>query len=153
VATITLGNAQGMQPPALHAGLNTLICRLSLSVTLSVGDIHIIGKLPHGAIPTDAVFYGGAAYIATSTGQVQKMGTSASPDMFFASATFSITPAFGVQRTTRRLGTSMQISLSDDIQPRYENVVFVGTSSTFTVGHIGDLVIEYVMPGSEFARP
>jgi len=153
VATITLGNAQGMQPPAVHVGLNTLVCRLSLSVTLSVGDIHIIGKLPHGAIPTDAVFYGGAAFVATSTGQVMKIGTSASQELFFASATFSITPAFGVQRVTRRLGTTAQISLSDDIQPRYENVVFVGTSSTFTVGHMGDLVIEYVMPGSEFARP
>lgn len=153
MATITLGNTQGLQPPALHAGLNSLVCRLSLSVTLSVGDIHIIGKLPQGAIPTDAVFYGGAAFIATSTGQVMKIGTSASPDMFFASATFSITPAFGVQRCARRLGTTMQISISDDQQPRYENVVFVGTSSTFTVGHIGDLVIEYVMPGSEFARP
>lgn len=153
MATLTLGNAQGMQAPAVHAGLNTLICRLSLSVTLSVGDIHIIGKLPQGAIPTDAVFYGGAAFIATSTGQVMKIGTSASPDMFFASATFSITPAFGVQRCARRLGSSMQVSISDDVQPRYENVVFVGTSSTFTVGHFGDLVIEYVMPGSEFARP
>lgn len=153
MATITLGNAQGLQAPGLHLGLNTLVCRLSLSVTLSVGDTHIIGKLPHGAIPTDAVFYPGAAYIATSTGQVQKIGTSASPELFFASATFSVTPAFTVQRTTRRLGTTAQISLSDDIQPRYENVVFVGTSNTFTVGHIGDLVIEYVMPGSEFARP
>ncbi len=153
MATLTLGNAQGMQAPARQQGLNTLTCRISLSVTLSVGDIHIIGKLPHGAIPCDAVFYGGAAFLATSTGQVMKIGTSASQDMFFGSATFSITPAFGVSRASRRLGTSMQISLSDDIQPRYENVVFVGTSSTFTVGHIGDLVLEYVMPGSEFARP
>jgi len=153
VATITLGNAQGLQPPAAHVGLNSLVCRLSLSVTLSVGDIHIIGRLPNGAIPTDAVFYPGAAYIATSTGQVQKIGTSASPEMFFASATFSVTPAFTVQRTTRKLGQAMQISLSDDFSPRYDNVVFIGTSSTFTVGHIGDLVIEYAMPGSEFSRP
>lgn len=153
MATIIVGSIAGSQAPAVHAGLNSLVCRVSLSVTLSVGDTHIIGKLPHGAIPTDAVFYPGAAYIATSTGQVQKIGTSASPELFFASATFSVTPAFTVQRTTRRLGTTMQISLSDDQQPRYDNVTFVGTSSTFTVGHIGDLVVEYVMPGSEFARP
>lgn len=144
MATLTLGNVG--QPEAVHAGDNVLLCKISLSVSVSSGDIHIIGRLPHGAIPLDAVFYPGSAYISTSTGTVFKMGTSASPEMFFASATYSYTPAVAT-RTTRILGPAVQISLSDDFMPRYENVVAVNTGTLWSVGFVGALIVWYKMPG------
>lgn len=128
------------QPEAVHAGENAYIVRLSFSVTVSPTDIWNIGKLPVNAIPTDAIFYGGTATgIGTFTA---KFGTSASPSAFFASATYSA----AVYRTTKRLGSAAQFSLSDDKMPRYVNLQMVGTAGA-TLGYIGDLIIFYKTPG------
>lgn len=140
MATLTLGNVG--QPEAVHAGVNARICRISLSVTWSSGDIHIIGRIPHGAIPLDAIFYPGAAVAGTT---VAKYGTSASNDLFFASATYSN----AVYRNTVKLGSSVQVSISDDSMPRYENLTAVFTAAA-SIGHVGDLVIFYKMPGQSF---
>lgn len=146
MATITLSNADRNQPEGQHVGDNIAICRISLSVSVSAGDIHRIGKIPHGAIPLDAVFIPGAAFTNTSLGHTVKFGTSASMDLFFASATISLTTQT-VQRVTRPLGTRQQISLSDDAMPRFDYITMVNTAALMSVGHIGDLVVWYKMPG------
>ena len=150
MATLTLSNAG--QAEAVHVGCNVRVCRISLSVTVSAGDIHIIGRLPHGAIPLDAVFIPGAAIGGLSTGPAFKFGTSASQELFFASASYSVgtTGITGPLRTTRPLGSAQKISLSDDAMPRYENIVMVGSAGgtgVGSVGHQGDLHIYYKMPG------
>lgn len=137
MATIDIGNQAVNQADGVHRGVTAAICRVSLSVSLSAGDVHRIGKLPHGAIPVDAIFYTGGAHAAA---MVAKFGTSASQELFFASATYSI-----VTRTVRALGTAKQISLSDDAMPRFENIVMVATAGV-SVGHVGDLVVYYKMP-------
>lgn len=144
MATKTLSNVG--EPQAVHAGENVRVCRISLSVSNSVGDIHIIGRIPHGAIPTDAIFIAGAAFTNSSLGAVMKLGTSASADLFFNSDTYSSDAAGTVKRTTRPLGSAQQISLSDDFMPRYENLVFVAGAGV-SIGHVGDLIVRYVMPG------
>lgn len=144
MATKTLSNVG--QAEAVHVGLNVRVCRISLSVSNSVGDIHIIGRLPHGAIPVDAVFIAGAAFTNASTGAVFKLGTSASADLFLPSATYSSDLAGTIKRTTRPLGSAQRISLSDNAMPRYENLVFVAGAGV-SVGHVGDLVVYYKMPG------
>lgn len=138
MATLDIGNVARNQAPAVHAGLNVAISRISLSVSLSAGDVHRIGKLPHGAIPVDAIFYRGSALGANG---VLKLGTSASQEMFFGSATYSVT----VNRTSVQLSTSRQISLSDDVMPRFEHLVMVG-SAGISVGYVGDLIVYYRMP-------
>jgi len=135
MATIPVAGNKS-QPKAVHAGVNMAVFRLSTSVTLSVGDVYQIGKLPHGAIPTDAVWYPGPAQPA---GFVAKFGTSASQDLFLASATYSI-----ATRTARPLGPRQQISLSDGQTVRYENVVAVPTVGV-SVGYQGDLIVTYVL--------
>ncbi len=140
MATVTLSNVG--QPEAIEKGDNVLICRVSLSVTLSVGDVHIIGRVPHGAIPLDSVFFPGAAFAATG---ITKFGTSASQELFFASDSYAESGTLNY-RTARRLGSAMQVSLSDDAMPRYENVVMVGTAG-ISIGHVGDLIVYYKMPG------
>jgi len=138
MATITLGNVG--QPEAVHVGDNVLICHVSLSVSFSSGDLHIIGRLPHGAIPLDAVWYPGAAAAGAT---VAKFGTSESQELFFVSQTYSAT----LYRCIRpNLATRQQISLSDDAMPRYANVVMKG-GAALSVGHVGDLVVYYKMPG------
>lgn len=138
----TYNLVSNIQPEGVHAGLNALICRMSLSIsnTPAAGDLFIIGKVPQGAIPIDAVFYPGAAHAAA---QVFKMGTSASPELFFASASYSI----ALYRTTRpNLVTRQHISISDDAMPRYENLIVTPTS-VGSVGHWGDFVVFYKLPG------
>lgn len=135
------------QPEAVHVGLNVMLCRISLSISNSIGDVHIIGRLPVNAIPVDAIFYGGAAFTDASTGAIIKLGTSASTELFFASDTYSSNQDTAL-RCSRPLGTAQKISLSDESMPRYDNVVFVASDAGTSLGHIGDLIVSYVMPGN-----
>lgn len=138
MATLNVGNSARNQPTANATGVNAVVFRVSLSASWSSGDVHLIGKLPHGAIPIDSIFYPGSA---SPAGFVAKFGTSASQELFLASATYSV-----VTRGSRRLGYAAQVSLSDDLTVRYENVTMVATAGT-SIGHVGDLVLYYVMPG------
>lgn len=140
MANLPVGN-QARNPPAmLPVGVNVEIFKISASLSLSGADVQLIGKLPHGAIPLDAIFYPNPS--ATGIGTfVAKFGTSASNELFFGSATYSV-----VTRTTRRLGYAMQVSISDDQAIRYDNIVGVFTAGA-SLGYIGDLVVMYKMPG------
>lgn len=142
MATVTLSNVG--QPEAIHIGLVTRICRISLSATASLDSTWIIGRLPHGAIPVDAVFFPGAA---APTGFVARFGTSASTELFFASDSWAESGVLNY-RTAGRLGTAQQISLSDDFMPRYQNITMGGgVAIGVSIGHVGDLVVYYKMPG------
>jgi len=144
MATVTLFNADKNQAEAIEKGLNTAICRVSLSATASLDSTWRIGKLPHGAIPVDCIWYPGPAAPA---GFVTRFGTSASTEMFFASDSWA--EAAGTNyRTARQLGTVMQVSLSDDVMPRFQYITMGGgVSIAVTVGHMGDLIVFYKMPG------
>lgn len=149
MATLTLGNVG--QAEAVHVGVNAKICRISLSDTASAGDIFVIGRLPHGAILLDAIFYATGA-TSLSTGPALRFGTSASTELFFASTSYSSgVTSPSLIRTTRPLGSAQQISLSDEAMPRYENIVMThvaaGGAGIGSVGHYGDLVVFYKMPG------
>lgn len=133
----------GQQPQAVHAGTNTAVFKVSLSASWSSGDVHVIGKLPNAAIPTDAVFYAGAA---SPAGFIAKFGTSASQEMFGASQSWSLLGPRGTVALTRRYGSFAQVSLSDEVMPRFERVVMVATAG-ISIGHVGDLIVTYVMPG------
>lgn len=141
MATINLRPGQVAESPR-GAGSIDALYKVSLSVSLSVGDIHLIGKIPHGAIPVEAVWYPGPA---AATGLVAKFGTSASQEAFFASDSWAES---GVLRYTsvRKLGVQAQISLSDESPVRYDNVTMVATLGC-SIGYVGDLVVRYRMPG------
>lgn len=140
MATIKVGlGADKAQPETVHVGQNVEVCKISLSASWSSGDVHIVGKLPNGAIPLDAVFYIGAA---TPAGFIAKFGTSASQELFFASASYSLQPT----RCARKLGYAQQISISDDARVLYENITMVATAG-ISVGYVGDLVVYYKLPG------
>lgn len=134
------------QPEAVEKNLIPAIFRISLSVSVSIGDVHRIGKIPHGAIPIDAVFIPGSALAAN--GCIAKFGTSASNDLFFTSASLSV--AGGPVRCKNPLGTAQQISLSDDRMPRYDAVTMVNTGTAMSVGFMGDLIVFYRMPGQTY---
>jgi hypothetical protein len=107
MATIDTANFRN-QAEQVHAGINAVICHVSLSVSLSVGDVHRIGRL-------------------------------------FASLTYSQAAA-PIYRNIRKIGVTQQISLSDDARVLYEPLVMVATAGV-SVGHVGDLVVFYKMPG------
>lgn len=144
MATVTLSSTDRNQPEAVEKGLNIALCRVSLSATASLDSVWRIGKLPHGAIPLDAVWYAGPAAPA---GFVARFGTSASTEMFFASDSYA-EAAGQVYRTTLQQGSLRQVSLSDDAMPRFEHITMGGgVAIAITVGHMGDLVVYYKMPG------
>lgn len=144
MATVTLSSADKNQPEAVENGLNIALCKVSLSATASLDSVWRIGKLPHGAIPLDAVWYPATA---APTGFVTRFGTSASTEMFFASDSWAET-ALVPYRTAKQLGTQRQISLSDDAMPRFEYITMGGgVAIAVSVGHLGDLVVYYRMPG------
>jgi hypothetical protein len=142
MATVTIGAAQGGQPETVHVGVNAAVCKVSLSVSWSSGDVHRIGKIPNGAIPLDVVWYPGAAFAATG---IAKFGTSANQELFLASDSYAES---GTQlyRNIQTLGTAMQISISDGAAQNFDYITMVATAGV-SVGHVGDLVVYYKMPG------
>jgi hypothetical protein len=142
MATVKVGlGLDGNQPEQLHAGDNALICKVSLSASWSSGDVHVIGKIPNGAIPLDWVWYPGAASPAAL---IAKFGTSASQELFFASDSYAETQT--LYRNIKRAGPDIAISLSDDARVLYENIVMVATAG-ISIGNVGSLVVFYKMPG------
>jgi hypothetical protein len=138
MANVDIGlGAAGAQPQGLHAGPNQIVCRISISATTSAGDVLRIGKLPNGAIPTDVVFYPGAALAANT---IWKFGWSASQAAFLTSKSYSAAVERG------NVALTSNISLSDDARVMYEHIVAVPTS-VVSVGHVGNLVVSYLMPG------
>lgn len=132
----------GFQAEAVENGVNVAICHISISVSWSSGDVHRIGKLPHGAIPMDSVFYPGTAFAATG---IAKFGLSFSQEMFFISDSYAESGT-SLYRNIRRLGPAQQLSLSDDAMPRFEWITMVATAGV-SIGNVGDLLIWYKMPG------
>jgi hypothetical protein len=145
MSTITLGLADKAQPEAAHVGLNIANCRVSLSVSWSSTDVHRIGKLPHGAIPLEAIWYPGSTFAATG---IAKFGTSASAELFFASDSYAESGTT-IYRNTVQLGTSKQLSLSDDAMPRFEYITMTATAGV-SIGFVGELIVYYRMPGQTF---
>jgi hypothetical protein len=142
MATVKVGQGlDGNQPEQVHIGANVAVCKVSLSTSWSSGDVHIIGKLPNGAIPLDWVWYPGAASPAAL---IAKFGTSASQELFLASDSYAETQT--LYRNIRRAGPDIAISLSDDARVLYENIVMVATAG-ISIGNVGSLVVFYKMPG------
>jgi hypothetical protein len=148
MATINVGlGAAGTGAEQVHAGINAVVCKISLSLTLSSGDVHNIGKLPNGAIPLDSVFYPGPALPGAAF--TLKFGTSLSQEMFLTSATLTLTGAPYRTGGGKRLGYNQQISISDDARVLFDYITMVGTgTNTISVGHMGDLIVFYKMPGN-----
>jgi hypothetical protein len=142
MATVKVGlGLDGNQPETVHVGANVAVCKVSLSASWSSGDIHVIGKLPNGAIPLDWVWYPGAASPAAL---IAKFGTSASQELFLASDSYAETQT--LYRNIKRAGPDIAISISDDARVNYENIVMVATAG-ISIGNVGSLVVFYKMPG------
>lgn len=141
MATLKLGAGRDNTPVRqVHEGNTIVISRISLSVSWSVGDVAIVGKLPVGAKVLDVTFLAGTALGAANA---SKLGTSASAEAFLTSATYT-----SVHRTTitSSLGSRSEVSLSDDAIPRFQAVVFGSLAGTgLSVGYIGDVILNYTV--------
>lgn len=141
MATVTIGVGNG-QAEQVHVGINAAVCKVSLSASWSSGDVHRIGRIPNGAIPLDVVWYPGAAFAATG---IAKFGLSASQELFLASDSYA-EAGTALYRNIRKLGSAMQVSLSDDAAQLFDYITMVATAGV-SIGHVGDLVVYYKMPG------
>ena len=120
----------------LHSGLQAVAKRVSLSVSQSSGEVLNCIPLPHGAVVTDVVFYPGSALTANS---VLRIGTSASAEMYMASATYT-----ALAHATRGLGDRFRISVSDESPVRYEWLTLSPITQA-SVGYLGDVIVTYML--------
>lgn len=142
MANVKVGLGLDSSPAEFNEnGVIAAICKISLSASWSSGDVHLIGKLPNGAIPLDWVWYPGAA---SPTAMIAKFGTSASQELFLISDSYAETQT--LYRNIKRAGPDIQISLSDDARVMFENIVMVATAGV-SIGNVGTLVVLYKMPG------
>lgn len=144
MATIPVGNAVLNQVEAVHAGVNAAVCKISLSLTTSAGDVLRIGKLPHRAIPLETVFYPGAGFVSNG---IHKFGVSASDACFLSSRSYSSGElVIRGNVTLAGLQEGSCLSRSDDAVQRFSYIVHT-PAIALTVGHVGTLVVFYKVPG------
>lgn len=136
MANVTLKTGLN-QAEAVHAGINAIVCSVSMSATSSAGDVLRIGRLPHQAIVVDAVWYPGAALPGTA---VVKFGVSGSEAALLTSATHS-----AVVRTNVSVAL-LNTSRSDDNAQRFTYVTCTPAAQV-SVGNYGRLVVQYKVPG------
>lgn len=148
MATNRTAGYLGAQAKHLETGLNVLICRVSLSATFSAGDIYYIGKLPHRAKLVDATWLPGAAASGVGVFKVGLNGNSLSEDAVFGSATYSAAVVRGSRLSVFGNAGAGNLSLSDERLVRYTDVTFT-PSAAVSVGHVGDVVLEYVLDDAQ----
>lgn len=136
------------QAKAVETGVNALICRVSLSATFSAGDVYYIGKLPHKAKLTRYAWFPGAAASGAGVFKVGINGNSLNDVALFASATYSQAVVLGTVVGALGNRGASQLSLSDERLVRYSDVTFIPAAAV-SVGHIGDVVIEYVLDDAQ----
>lgn len=130
------------QAKTVHAGVNQVVCRLSLSATFSAGDVYYFGRLPDGAVVTEVVYLPGAAAAGAAVGSFGVNANSLSTEAFLTSATYSqAVVTSGVVSSLGHRGQG-QYSLSDERIVRYIDVTF-RPAAAVSVGHQADLVITY----------
>lgn len=142
----TSGHAN--QAKTVHVGVNRIVCRLSFSATFSAGDVYYVGRIPHGAVVTEVVFLPGAA-LTQMVATAGINGNSASAAALIAvtgAAANTISQAVYRNPVLNILGTQGKpaFSLSDGRAVRYTDVSFTPASGV-SVGHHGDIVIDYVL--------
>jgi hypothetical protein len=123
-------------------GINAAICRVSISATTSAGDVLRIGRLPHKAIPLDAVFYPGAAFVDNG---IHKFGLSGTEACFLSSDTYSLTMA-PIRANVNPNLLEAYTSKSDEAPARFTYITTTPTA-VLTAGHHGTFVVFYKLPG------
>lgn len=136
MANVTLKTGLN-QAEAVHAGVNAVVCSVSMSASSSAGDVLRIGRLPHQALPVDVVWYPGPALPG---GAVTKFGVSGSEAAFLASATNSAVVRANVSVAT------LNTSRSDDNAQRFTYITCT-PAAAISVGNYGRLVVQYKLPG------
>jgi hypothetical protein len=135
--------ALGQQAKAVHAGLNTALFKMSLSVTPAALDTIEIGRLPYGAVPLKVIAYRDQA---DATQGAFSLGTSASFALIAASVAFA-TADRATALTPNPQAQRLSASASD---PQRGIPLVVTALSGLSVGNQFHLAVQYVM---DDARP
>lgn len=118
--------ASGIQPRAVHAGVNSVHAEYSLSATLSAGDIIQMFKLPDNARVLETRLTSNVNPFAMAG--VFNVGTRADTDKFIASATLSANLVFRLNNSD---GHGFLNDVSDAAVNRYTMIeVSVGVAGT-----------------------
>lgn len=137
--------AAGIQPRAIHAGVNSVYSVYSLTATLSAGDIIQMCKLPDRARIIDVQL---SVNVGLGAAGKLNVGTRSDHDQLIASASVVtalrvFTPATGNTITPNAIG--LQYDISDDATTRYTMIEVKASDFTGTGTKSGAiaLMIQY----------
>ena len=137
----TLTTLTGLnQAETVHAGVNAVICKVSISATTSAGDVLRIGRLPHQAVVLYTQFHFGAAFVDNG---IHKFGLSGTDACFLASDSYSVTV---IPQWNNVNLINLNTSRSDDSGQRFTYITTTPTA-VLSAGHYGTLVVYYKQPG------
>lgn len=142
MATLVASAAlSGVQPRAVHAGVNSVYSVYSLTATLSAGDIIQMCKLPDGARVVNTSLISNVNPFAMAG--VFNLGTRTDTDQFIMSATVSANLRFNLNNGD---GHGAVLDVSDDASPNYTMVELeVSAGVTGTKSGSISTIIQYVL--------
>lgn len=134
--------ASGVQPRAVHAGVNSVYAIYSLSASISGGDIIQMCKLPDGARVVSVTLTSPVNISGTSG--ILNVGTRDDTDRFIASATLSANLVFRINNAAG-LGWLNDISDAAAVRNTMVEITVGGASATTTTSGSIALIVEYQM--------
>ncbi|MEN9704969.1 MAG: hypothetical protein RLZZ393_848 [Pseudomonadota bacterium] len=130
----------------VHVGENVVVSRyISNGVTMSVGDVYQMCRIPNGATITGMEFYGRSSGTGGIIFDVGYTSSALNTLSVFGKATISATDQKVVVGTTTLPST---VSISDDAAQQYWIVTMSVASGTATVTGTFGMIVRYTAAGA-----
>jgi hypothetical protein len=140
----TTASTATLPPRAIHAGMNvaTGSYLLDAAASTTVSDVILMCRVPDRAIIVDGFLKGHSG--PTASGNTFKIGTTQDDDALHASISLNATQT----RNDLQGDLPFQVSLSDDVEPKWTWVKVTRIAGSSTLTESLRLVVKYVMPGN-----
>ena len=145
MATLVGSQAEsGVQPRAIHAGVNSVYGDYDLAATLGVGDVIQLCKIPDGARITG---YTLQTTEALGTSVELNLGTRTDPDLLVASATCAASQVIGPDSAFAAvggIGSVLDRSDADTVKYTMIEVVAAAAAGATSTGNVA-VTINYTL--------
>jgi hypothetical protein len=142
VSTLT-ASSQTATPRVLHTGVITAFGTFTLNAAASttLSDVRLMVKIPDRAWIVNGYVTGTNGGV----GALYKVGTQQDDDCCTtATSSLSVTAVRSLFNSTQ---LPFQVSLSDDVEPKYTWLTVTAVSGSSTLTESLKVFVEYVMPG------
>lgn len=124
----------------------------ALAASLTLSDIILIAKIPHGATVTNfwmaGIVPGDATTFKVGVGGAGSSGGTGADDDAVISTVVTLSGTAAIQRFNAAATMPFKVSLSDDANPRWTYLFATLVAGTSTNTCSIQFVVEYAMPGA-----